>query len=401
MENEKGKMEGESMEQSSLQSLIDRWGRYATPDAELQPIRFEQYMAWTPEECNKLEMVEGRLLVGNPEDGTERMLAFLMRAFGLAHTLRLAPASAWRPALAEIDVTVAPGREWSVLPEPPAPSERDPVLARRQAASRLALDVRLRADATGVSGRWLIGPFAVRPAAEAETVLIPDWLYVSSERKDDFQEYYLAGAPDWVLEAPWPGGLAFCREVRLPLYFEGGAQEVWVLDWGGQAAEVYVHAAGKPVLAGRYGSGDRIWSDFFPELSLDVDRVLGEESQLTARDRPGSGRAGWDGPGSDEVDRDRPGSRESEKRKKGNKGEGSVQLGRRARPQPEPQPLDIDHLSAWRPAEWHKLEIVDGQVYMAGTREEVERALALLLANVGLREAAELAPPAHWQAALF
>lgn len=372
------------MEQSSLQSLIDRWGQYAVPEAEPRPIRFEQYMAWTPEECNKLEMVEGRLLVGNPEDGTERMLAFLMRAFGLVHTLRLAPASAWRPALAEIDVTVAPGREWSVLPEPPAPSERDPTLARRQAASRLALDVRLRADATGVSGRWLIGPFAVRPAAEAETVLIPDWLYVSSERKDDFQEYYLAGAPDWVLEAPWPGGLSFCREVKLPLYFEGGAQEVWVLDWGGQAVEVYVHAAGKPVLAGRYGSGDRIRSDLFPELSLDVDRVLGEESQLTARDGPESRKNGkW-----------------KMERGKGNKGEGSVQLGRRAWPQPEPQPLDIDHLSAWRPAEWHKLEIVDGQVYMGGTREEAERALALLLTNVGLTEAVELAPPARWQTTL-
>jgi len=75
-------------------------------------------------------------------------------------------------------------------------------------------------------------------------------------------------------------------------------------------------------------------------------------------------------------------------------------LGRRAQPQPEPQRLDIDRLAAWRPAEWHKLEIVEGQVYMAGTREEAERALALLLTNIGLAQAVKLAPPAHWQAAL-
>lgn len=76
MDDEKEKMEGESMEQSSLQPLIDRWGRYAVPEAEPQPIRFEQYMAWTPEECNKLEMAEGRLLVGNPDDGIERRVYF-------------------------------------------------------------------------------------------------------------------------------------------------------------------------------------------------------------------------------------------------------------------------------------------------------------------------------------
>lgn len=37
---------------------------------------------------------------------------------------------------------------------------------------------------------------------------------------------------------------------------------------------------------------------------------------------------------------------------------------------------------------------------MGGTREEAERALALLLTNVGLKEAVKLAPPAQWRAAL-
>jgi hypothetical protein len=44
--------------------------------------------------------------------------------------------------------------------------------------------------------------------------------------------------------------------------------------------------------------------------------------------------------------------------------------------------------------------MVDGQVYIGGTHEEAERALALLLADVGLIRAVELAPPAHWEAAL-
>ncbi len=358
-----------NLEQDILESFIERWGRYAVPEAGPQPIQFEQYMAWTPEECNKLELVDGRLLVGNPEDGTRRMLAFLMRAFGLIHTLQLAPASAWRPALAEIGVTLTPGCEWPVLPEPPEPSEADPVLARRQAGTRLALDVRLWANASEFSGRWLIGPLAVRPTAEAETVLIPDHLYIASERKQISQEYYLAGSPDWILEAPWPGGLVFCQEVKLPLYFQGDAQEVWMLDWGKQFVEVYSRADGGPTLAGRYGPSDHIQSPLFPNLSLSLDQAIRQEDLFRRASR-------------------------------GKVRESLLQLGRQARPRPEPQPLDIDRYAAWRPSEWHKLEIVDGQVYMGGTREEAERALALLLANVGLTEAARLAPAAHWQVAL-
>lgn len=93
--------------------------------------------------------------------------------------------------------------------------------------------VQVRANLTGATGHWLIGPFAVRPTEAAETVLVSDWLYISIERQVDSRDYYLAGAPDWVLEAPWPGGLAFCREVKLPLYFEGRAQEIWMLEPSG------------------------------------------------------------------------------------------------------------------------------------------------------------------------
>ena len=138
--------------QTSLQPFIDQWGRYATPEADPHPARFEQYMAWTPEECNKLELVAGQLQVGNPEDGTQRMLAFLMRAFGLTHTLRLAPASAWQPALAHIGVPMSPDQTWSLLPEPPAPPAKDSILARRQAAIPRSLAPPLHADSARVPG---------------------------------------------------------------------------------------------------------------------------------------------------------------------------------------------------------------------------------------------------------
>ena len=90
---------GMNPKRQGLQRYIDQWGRYAKPEAEPQLIRFEQYMAWTPEECNKLEMIDGRLLVGNSEDGAERMVAFLMRTLGLAHTC------GWHP-------TRLGGRRW-------------------------------------------------------------------------------------------------------------------------------------------------------------------------------------------------------------------------------------------------------------------------------------------------
>jgi hypothetical protein len=57
---------------STLDQCVARWGRYAVPGVESQPITFEQYMAWTPEESTKAELVNGRVELGGGPDSVER-----------------------------------------------------------------------------------------------------------------------------------------------------------------------------------------------------------------------------------------------------------------------------------------------------------------------------------------
>lgn len=347
-----------------LQPFVEQWGRFAPPMAEAQAITFEQYMAWTPEECNTMELVGGRPLIGGQDDGVERMLAFLMRAFGLAHTLRLGPADLWRKALAPLEVTV-PADGWAPLPEPPAIAARDPVLGRRHAASWLLTLTRVGVRRHRRGDTWLIGPFAVRP--DVNTILIPDGLYISAERRHLSQGYYLEGAPDWVLEAPWPPGMALCRQQKVPLYVRSGAREVWILDWGRHRLEVYGPSDEQPRLLGKYGPGETVRSTLFDDLVLDVGTL---------------------------IERGFPASTTSKKEDR------TTRLGWRARPELAPQAIDGESFHAWKPQEYHKLEIIEGGVFVGGLVEEAERALAFLLRAVGLRDAVRLASVEEWRRAV-
>lgn len=343
--------------------LRERWGRYAPPEAEAQPITFEQYVAWTPEECNKMELVEGRPLIGGQDDGVERMLAFLMRTFGLAHVLRLGSADLWREALLPLEVTV-PAGGWTPLPEPSPVTVQNHTLGRRQAGSWLATLTRLQVDRRWSEGTWLSGPFAVR--TDGNTVLIPDALYVSPEHRHRLQEYHLENAPDWVLEAPWPPGMSFCRRRKVPLYIKGGAREVWVLDWAARSLEIYGSSKGQPLLLGRYGPGDTIRSALFDELAFDMGALVDREFPVPTR----------------------------------SKGDRVARRGRRARPELAPCTMDWEDFRAWKPREYHKLEIVAGRVTVGGLVEEAERTLAFLLRAVGLLGAIQLAPAENWRDAV-
>lgn len=347
-----------------LQPFVEQWGRYAPPAAEAQAITFDQYMAWTPEECNKMELVDGRPLIGGQDDGVERMLAFLMRAFGLAHTLRLGQADLWRKVLAPIEVAV-PVDGWTVLPEPPPITTRDPVLGRRHAVSWLLTLTRSGAGRHRKGDTWLTGPFAVR--TDKDTILIPDGLYISSERRHLFQAYCLEGAPDWVLEAPWPAGMAFCRQQKVPLYTRNGAREVWVLNWARHSLEIYAPSEGQPRLLAKYRPGEAVRSTLFDDLALDV-------SQLIERGFPTSTSS--------------------------TKEERIARLEWRARPELAPQPIDGDSFHVWKPQEYHKLEIIEGQVFVGGLVEEAERTLAFLLRAVGLLDAVRLASVEEWHKAV-
>lgn len=353
---------------STLDRCVARWGRYAIPEVEPQPITFEQYMAWTPEESTKAELVAGRVVLGGGPDSVERMLAFMLRAVGLAQAVELAPKELWWQALmmvTEGEPVPAPVKlEPAVQPGETDPDVADRLLERRGAGQDLWLAARQQAERLGWQGTWL-GIFAVK-IGDGD-VLVPDSLFLSDSRKDLLFDYYMDGAPDWVLEAPPPSGLAFCYEVKLPRYARGGAQEVWLVDWHSHQVEVFGHTGGVFGRLGRYGRGETVVSPFFTGFSLDIDRWV-EEAQLPYRPGPTAKR--------------------------------EVALGRWARPAIAPGHITGDGFFAWKPREWYKQEVVDGRVYIGGSEAETRRGLAFLLAAVGLANAVRLAPEEQWETVL-
>lgn len=181
------------------------------------------------------------------------------------------------------------------------------------------------------------------------------------------QAYHLEGAPDWVLEAPWPPGIAFCREHKVPLYIRGGAREVWVLNWARHSLEIYGPAEGQPQLLGKYRPGEIVRSTLFDDLALDVGQLIERGFAPTTSSK---------------------------------KEERIARLGWRARPELDPQAIDGDGFHTWKPQEYHKLEIIEGQVFVGGLVEEAERTLAFLLRAVGLRDAVRLASAEAWRRAV-
>lgn len=66
------------------------------------------------------------------------------------------------------------------------------------------------------------------------------------------------------------------RSVKLPLYARAGIPEYWIVDLKGEQIEVYREPSPSGYLAMRiYQRGQRLSPTFAPEMSLDIDAVLG------------------------------------------------------------------------------------------------------------------------------
>jgi len=73
--------------------------------------------------------------------------------------------------------------------------------------------------------------------------------------------------------------LDYDREVKVPLYARAGVPEVWVVDLGGEAVEVYRAPSGETYReVRRRGRGEVLAPEAFPDLTLRTDEVLGPPS---------------------------------------------------------------------------------------------------------------------------
>ena len=71
-----------------------------------------------------------------------------------------------------------------------------------------------------------------------ETVLQPDFIFVSNARAGIIQENWIAGSPDLAVEVLSPSTAGHDRATKLPIYAEARVPEVWFIDPKAKTVEV-------------------------------------------------------------------------------------------------------------------------------------------------------------------
>jgi Uma2 family endonuclease len=150
----------------------------------------------------------------------------------------------------------------------PAPSIRHQVISRN-------LGIRLweHVDASGL-GEVVWAPTDV--VLSPESVVQPDILFVSNERRGIITEPNVSGAPDLVVEILSPGTAERDRELKLNLYARYGVREYWIVDPEDETVEVMEFGSEGPLDVRRYDAGS-VESRLLPGLSVTLDDIFATE----------------------------------------------------------------------------------------------------------------------------
>ena len=150
----------------------------------------------------------------------------------------------------------------------PVPNIRHQVISRN-------LGIRLweHVDTNGL-GQVFLAPTDV--VLSPESVVQPDILFVSNERRGIITEANVSGAPDLVVEILSPSTAERDRELKLTLYARYGVREYWIVDPDDETVEVMELGAEGAAGVRRYDAGT-VESVLFPRLSIALDDIFPAE----------------------------------------------------------------------------------------------------------------------------
>ena len=115
-------------------------------------------------------------------------------------------------------------------------------------------------------GEVLVGPLDV--VLDCATVLVPDFIFVSTARKSIVKTECIEGAPDLVVEVTSDSTRLIDRFVKRDRYAEFGVPEYWLLEPFEPRIEVLRLEGRKYRVVAVFGPGDTLESPTFPGFRL-------------------------------------------------------------------------------------------------------------------------------------
>jgi Uma2 family endonuclease len=196
----------------------------------------DEYRAWAP--GSKIELVEGKLVVGDHLNHSRRLLSQILRGWGIEAIVALAPEQLWWQALSitfaaptvshleALDATAM--QQWAgaidyTPPIPPHQGEWRWSYSRLRQALQMALfGLGMRHEKLGQS---LGGGFVMRLGEQA---FMPDVVFFRGQPRNCLYEYYLNGAADIVVEFVQPGCEEYSTITKRSHYQAAGISEYWI-----------------------------------------------------------------------------------------------------------------------------------------------------------------------------
>ena len=110
----------------------------------------------------------------------------------------------------------------------------------------------------------------------SESVVQPDILFISNERRGIITEANVSGAPDLVVEILSPSTAERDRELKLNLYARHGVREYWIVDPEDETIEVMELGLAGASEVRRYDAGS-VESGLLPGLVIPLDDIFATE----------------------------------------------------------------------------------------------------------------------------
>lgn len=107
---------------------------------------------------------------------------------------------------------------------------------------------------------------------ETQTVVQPDLIFISNERKGIIKRI-IEGAPDLLVEILSASTAQRDRITKTALYISNGVREYWIVDPENRRIEVWVARGTAHIKRGEWHAGDRVPSEVLEGFSVAVDEI--------------------------------------------------------------------------------------------------------------------------------